>query len=913
MMKRLYELIQCSEAWLIERILQYVRQRGYEKYTPTFAETCRVAIAGLSRALLREFDHGARDLEINPNDDYTTDPAAAFVTLEAGRHRARGVSISMFLGLFKYYRQTYMDLLDEAGLDADEARNSRLFLNRFFDRIEIAFCSEWNGKNNGHLLDELRGKNRKLTNEKNKYLTIFESLYDPALLLDEERRIVNINLGAARLFDETAAPGELYYAGPESSEKGPLNGVDVQILMPWLDPELTDFFERAADKTVFEKSLRADAGAVHYQVSLSRMLDVSGKFTGVIVSLKNITRQKEYENALIREKEISRTYLNVAGVIMLALDTAGNVTMINKKGCEILGYEQEEILGCCWFDTCLPAAQANQVRGMFREIMSGNLVNPEYMECSVITKSGEIRTIAWHKTLLLDEHGRITGCLSSGEDITEYKQAEESLRKSEMLLRSSIDAMCSPFAIINADTLDIEMANDAYCGQDDIGKKCHFVSHARETPCCHEEHPCPLPLIRQTGKPVVLEHIHFDRQGNPRNMEVHAYPLFDKNGRLIRMIETSIDITERRRAEEALHKSETRLRTMYETSRDAVMLLDEKGFFDCNEATLRMFGCDDIDAFCAFHPADLSPAFQPCGTNSLTLANQRIATAMEKGSNYFEWMHQRSDTGQVFPATVLLSRMILDGRTVLQATVRDITERKETAEKLKQTMAELERSNSELEQFAYAASHDLQEPLRMITRYMQLLSLRYEGRLDEKADKYIHYAVDGAVRMKKQIAALLAYSKIESGGRSMAPVNCNDIVRQVLINLNESVRQSGAEVTRGELPTINADAQLLVYIFQNLIGNAVKFRNGLAPRVRVEARQQDGAWLFLVSDNGIGIDARHQEKIFQLFQRLHSKSEYEGTGIGLALVRKAVEHHKGRIWVESEPGNGATFFFTIPN
>jgi light-regulated signal transduction histidine kinase (bacteriophytochrome) len=243
---------------------------------------------------------------------------------------------------------------------------------------------------------------------------------------------------------------------------------------------------------------------------------------------------------------------------------------------------------------------------------------------------------------------------------------------------------------------------------------------------------------------------------------------------------------------------------------------------------------------------------------------------------------------------------------------KEVAERKEAEEKLKETMSELERSNTELDLFAYVASHDLQEPLRMVASYTQLLAKRYKGKLDADADEFIDYAVDGASRMQKMINALLAYSRVGTRGESFVPTDCQIILKQALDNLQMAIEESGAEVTYNSLPTITADASQLLQLFQNLLANAIKFRSDQPPRIHIGAKRKEDAWLFSVQDNGIGIAEEFFDRIFIIFQRLHRKSKYRGTGIGLSICRKIVARHGGHIWVESELGKGATFYFTIP-
>jgi signal transduction histidine kinase len=231
---------------------------------------------------------------------------------------------------------------------------------------------------------------------------------------------------------------------------------------------------------------------------------------------------------------------------------------------------------------------------------------------------------------------------------------------------------------------------------------------------------------------------------------------------------------------------------------------------------------------------------------------------------------------------------------------------------LKKQAVELARSNAELEQFAYVASHDLQEPLRMVASYTQLLAKRYQGRLDGDADEFIAYAVDGVTRMQSQIQDLLNYSRLGKKELDFESTDCSAVLVRALVDLKVAIEESGATVTNDPLPPVTADGNQLVQLFQNLIGNAVKFRNHEPPRIHVAAKRNGKEWIFSVRDNGIGFEPQFSERIFVIFQRLHAKGVHPGTGIGLAVCKKIVEHHGGRIWAEAEPGQGATFYFTIP-
>jgi PAS domain S-box-containing protein len=267
--------------------------------------------------------------------------------------------------------------------------------------------------------------------------------------------------------------------------------------------------------------------------------------------------------------------------------------------------------------------------------------------------------------------------------------------------------------------------------------------------------------------------------------------------------------------------------------------------------------------------------------------------------------------GTEFPIEIMLSPLENAQGILVTAAIRDISVRKNAEKHLAQKMDELNRSNEELGQFAYIASHDLQEPLRMVASYTQLLSRRYKGKLDSDADEFIAFAVDGANRMQRLIQDLLAYSRVGTEGRDLADTSSEKALQLALANLGGAIEQQEAVVTHDPLPAVVADEMQLVQLFQNLIGNAIKYQRPGIPRVHISAALADKKWTFSVNDNGLGIDSRYTEKIFGMFQRLHKRDEFAGTGIGLAICKKIVERHDSNITVESKLGVGSTFRFAL--
>jgi PAS domain S-box-containing protein len=383
-------------------------------------------------------------------------------------------------------------------------------------------------------------------------------------------------------------------------------------------------------------------------------------------------------------------------------------------------------------------------------------------------------------------------------------------------------------------------------------------------------------------------------------------PRYDSNGEFSGYIGHCIDITDRKNAEELLRASSDKFKALFETMTEGVALHEmiydgeravDYRILDINPAYERHTGLPQNKARGLLASELYGAGVPPYFDEFARVAFSRIPITFE---TYFPPLERHFRISAFSPEQGYFA-------TVFE----DITEQKKIHERLEKVAGDLKRSNVELEQFAYIASHDLQEPLRMISSYTQLLAKRYKDKLDQDANDFIGFAVDGANRMQKMIQSFLVYSRTTRDASPLQTVNCNDVLASAVQNLQLRIEETGTEIRSDTLPIIVGYPELLLQLFQNLIGNAIKFRNGTAPVITIGVRNNEIQWIFSVKDNGIGIDPQYFEKIFVIFQRLHSQAEYSGTGIGLSLCKNIVERHQGTIWVESEPGNGSAFYFTI--
>jgi PAS domain S-box-containing protein len=368
------------------------------------------------------------------------------------------------------------------------------------------------------------------------------------------------------------------------------------------------------------------------------------------------------------------------------------------------------------------------------------------------------------------------------------------------------------------------------------------------------------------------------------------------------------DVTERRRADRALRESEAKYRRLVDDdiSGDFITALDGR-ILDCNPAFARMFGFPSAGEA---RSANIVETYITPGEREALLERVRRERRLENDERF----RRRRDGTLIHVVENIIGDFDNEGDLVgTRGYVSDDTQRHLAEEALREREQALQRSNEELQRFAYIASHDLQEPLRSIVSFTQLLERRYRGKLDTDADEFIAFIIEGGTRMQRLIEDLLQLSRVETKARPLEPTDVGEVVADALRLMETPVREAGATVTVDDLPVAMADASQLQQVVTNLVGNALKYRRpDVPPAIRISAERAGTVWRFAVADNGIGIEEEYFDRIFVIFQRLHTRDEHAGTGIGLAVVRKIIDRHGGRVWLESTPGEGSTFFFTLP-
>lgn len=535
--------------------------------------------------------------------------------------------------------------------------------------------------------------------------------------------------------------------------------------------------------------------------------------------------------------------------------------------------------------------------------------------------SGEERWVKQKSVPFFDANGEVSLAISVLQDITEQREYAERLQAEQKRLQSVLDNLPSFVGMMTPEgvlTYANRLALDTVDSPDNVMNKTLADTFWWNYDPRTQEQARDIVRRAQAGETVRAD-VEL-RMGHDERMVVDFVlsPVVNEEGEITGLIPAGVDITARKAIERervnlllSLADERTRLKSIFE---NIPGIVTEMWIED--QKVISRFTSDYAERLLGYpmsqweaKPTMWQDIMHP---DDFERVSQDVLAAYQNGEGVIEY-RVYDNKGQLHDLEGHMKVLKwTDNREVLLTINMDVTDRKNAARELARYTQDLKRSNEELQQFAYVASHDLQEPLRMVTSYMQLLQQRYKDQLDPDAQEFISYAVDGATRMKSLIQDLLIYSRVETAAREFSTVDMADVVKTVQRHLRFTVEETGAKITFDEMPKIRADEQQITQLFQNLISNAIKFRSDQPPHIYIGAKREGRFWQFCVQDNGIGIDQQYYQRIFVIFQRLHNRSKYPGTGIGLAICKKVVERHGGNIWVDSKPGEGTTFFFTLP-
>ncbi len=596
-------------------------------------------------------------------------------------------------------------------------------------------------------------------------------------------------------------------------------------------------------------------------------------------------------------------------------------TFISDNVVSQLGYEAREFIedSSFWINHIHPEDRPDILAGLSILFERGHH-NHEYR---FLHPDGSYRWMHDELKLVRDEAGNPIEVVGSWWDITERKLSEE--ERAQLLLREQAARELAQANEQRYRSLAEAMPQIVFSAQPD--GSCDYFNQrwVDYTGLTLQEslgykwvsavHPDDRQQIRRdwyhaVGRGISYEGEHRLKRSLDGQYRWHLnriVPVRENDGQIVKWLGTSTDIHDRKQMESALRESEGRFRRVVDSNMIGINFWDVFGnVTEANDAFLGMIGYTREDLLSGkVLWKDMTPV------EYKELDEQKLQEVAATGiCTPFEKEFIRADGRRV---PVLIGGALLEENEYQGVCyIIDITERKQMEETLSKQAQELARSNAELEEFAYVASHDLQEPLRMVASYTQLLSRRYKGKLDEDADEFITFAVDGANRMQRLIKDLLEYSRVGTRGNEFDPVECEDVLHEAIANLEFAIDESNAIITYDPLPTVRGDSTQLGQLLQNLIGNAIKFRQDTPPRIHIGVQPTENEWIFSVRDNGIGLNPQECDRIFVIFQRLHAREAYPGTGIGLAICKKIVERHGGQIWVESQVGQGSVFYFTIP-
>ena len=656
-------------------------------------------------------------------------------------------------------------------------------------------------------------------------------------------------------------------------------------------------------------ALRKDGSEFPIEIMLSPLQSPEG--TLVTAAIRDISVRKAAEEVLAQMEGKYRGLMEAAPDAMVVVNQGGKIVLLNVQAEKQFGYRRDELLGQR-VTNIIP-------RGFAERLVADDLRSAEDalaqeigtgIELNALRKDGSEFPIEIMLSPLESAEGMLV--TAAIRDISVRKNAARVLAQMEGKYAGLLEAAPDAMVVVNQGgeivLLNLQAEKQFGYRRDELlGQKVTSIIPVgfAERLVADDLRSAEDALAQEIGTGIELNALRKD--GSEFPIEIMLSPLESAEGMLITA--AIRDITVRRNAEKHLAQMEGRYRGLLEAAPDAMVVVNQGGeIVLLNLQAEKQFGYRRNELLGQKVTNIIPEGFaERLIADGLRSAEDALAQQIGTG---IELSGRRKDKTE-FPIELMLSPLSGAEGTLVTAAIRDISVRNAAEADLLHKVEELNRSNEELGQFAYIASHDLQEPLRMVASYTQLLSRRYAGKLDSDADDFIAYAVDGATRMQRLIQDLLAYSRVGTKGKELLSTSSEEALQHALSNLRGAIEESGALVTHDPLPEVLADEMQLVQLFQNLVGNAIKYQNPGIPKIHIAALNGGKQYRFSVQDNGLGIDPQYFERIFGMFQRLHKREEFAGTGIGLAICKKIVERHGGQISVESQPGIGSTFRFAL--
>ncbi|MGC1128284.1 MAG: PAS domain S-box protein, partial [Candidatus Acidiferrales bacterium] len=843
------------------------------------------------------------------------DTEGKVVSWNAGAERISGYSADQIIGrnfssffspedIRRGTRAEILRLAAERGRYEEQGTRVRKDGSRFVESVTLAALRDHAGQLQG--FSEI---SRDLSESKEsgaKYRGLLEAAPDAMVVVNQGGEIVLLNVRAEKQF---------------GYRRDELVGQKVTNIIPdgFAERLIADGTRSAADALAQQigtgielTARRKDSSEFPIEIMLSPLESPEGIL--VTAAIRDISVRRAAEKRVVQMEGRYRGLLEAAPDAMVVVNQGGEIVLLNVQAEKQFGYRRDELVGQK-VTNIIPEGFAERL------IADGTRTAEDALAQQIGTgieltgqrkDSSEFPIEIMLSPLESPEGILVTAAI---RDISVRRAAEKRVVQMEGRYRGLLEAAPDAMVVVNQGgeivLLNVQAEKQFGYRRDElVGQKVKNIipEGFAERLIADGTRSAADALAQQIGTGIELTARRKD--GSEFPIEIMLSPLESPEGILVTA--AIRDISVRRAAEKRVVQMEGRYRGLLEAAPDAMVVVNQGGeIVLLNVQAEKQFGYHRNELV-GQKVKNIIPEGFAERLIADALRSSEDALAQQIGTG-IELTARRKD-GSEFPIEIMLSPLESAEGILVTAAIRDITTRKKDELLLLHKVDELNRSNEELGQFAYIASHDLQEPLRMVASYTQLLSRRYKGQLDSDADEFIAFAVDGANRMQRLIQDLLTYSRVGTKGIDLLDTSSEQALQQALLNLRGAVEESGALVTYDPLPNVLADDLQLVQLFQNLVGNAIKYQSSGSPKVHISAaRNGEKKWTFSVQDNGLGIDPLYFERIFGMFQRLHKREEFDGTGIGLAICKKIVERHGGSISVESEPGQGSTFRFALPD